>query len=222
NSLIESDWYTIPNATQSIYTYDVSGLVPDEKKYFKCVISDKYADSSTTEVAFVTKVNNATIAITNQSSSIDVPVTQNSATLSVTASVVNATNNPTLTYQWQQSDSATGTFTDISGANSSTYTYDVSSVQTGSKKYFKCIVSSAGIASVESRVIYVGKNAAPTLSFTKEIGDIIVPLGTNNVTLSVDVAVDLPIAGQNLTYTWYESTSNTSNATWNVIPNRSG
>ncbi|MEG2464366.1 MAG: hypothetical protein RSA87_04220, partial [Malacoplasma sp.] len=110
NSLIESDWYTIPNATKSTYRYDVSGLVANEKKYFKCVISDKYADSSTTEVAFVTKVNNATIAITNQSSSIDVPVTQNSATLSVTASVVNATNNPTLTYQWQQSDSATGTF----------------------------------------------------------------------------------------------------------------
>ncbi|MEG1821087.1 MAG: hypothetical protein RR201_02460, partial [Malacoplasma sp.] len=221
NSLIESDWYTIPNATMSTYAYDAKGLGTNEKRYFKCVVSDKYADSSTTETAFVTKVNNPTIAITNQSSNIYVPVTQTSATLSVTASVVNATDNPTLTYQWQQSDSATGTFTDISGENSSTYIYDVSSVQTGSKKYFKCIVSSANIASVESRVIYVGKNAAPTLSFTKEIGDIIVPLGTNNVTLSVDVAVDLPIAGQNLTYTWYESASNGSDSTWNLIPNKS-
>lgn len=63
-----------------------------------------------------------------------------------------ASNGNTCTYQWQSSSSLNGKYTDISGATNNTYNPSVTTVGT---KYYHCVVSADGCASVNTNNVAV-------------------------------------------------------------------
>ena len=89
----------------------------------------------------------------------DQTVTEGStATFTVTASAGEDGNTDTLTYQWQQSTGSGGTWTDISGATSASYTTKATTTSMSGDQY-RCVVTSAA-----SRVSVVSSAAALTVT----------------------------------------------------------
>ena len=80
------------------------------------------------------------------------------ATFTVTASAGEDGNTDTLTYQWQQSTGSGGTWTDISGATSASYTTKATTTSMSGDQY-RCVVTSAA-----SRVSVVSSAAALTVT----------------------------------------------------------
>jgi len=86
----------------------------------------------------------------------------------VNLSLQNATVGTGLTYQWQSSTSQTGTYTNIGGATSSTYTATVSSVT-----WFRCVVTCAGNSGTSNPVQVTLTACIPTMTYGCTDGDVI-------------------------------------------------
>jgi hypothetical protein len=86
----------------------------------------------------------------------------------VNLSLQNATVGTGVTYQWQSSTSQTGTYTNIGGATSSTYTATVSSVT-----WFRCVVTCAGNSGTSSPVQVTLSACIPTMTYGCTDGDVI-------------------------------------------------
>jgi|GEM_PF-4264044 len=86
----------------------------------------------------------------------------------VNLSLQNATVGTGVTYQWQSSTSQTGTYTNIVGATSSTYTATVSSVT-----WFRCVVTCAGNSGTSSPVQVTLSACIPTMTYGCTDGDVI-------------------------------------------------
>jgi len=72
-----------------------------------------------------------------------------------------ATASPGIAFQWQQSPTGTGTFTDIAGANATTY---MVTTQTAATDYRLKVTCSNGGAFVYSNTVTVSSAAAPTVA----------------------------------------------------------
>jgi|694.fasta_scaffold29968_2 hypothetical protein len=86
----------------------------------------------------------------------------------VNLSLQNATVGTGVTYQWQSSTSQTGTYTNIVGATSSTYTATVSSVT-----WFRCVVTCAGNSGTSDPVQVTLTACIPTMTYGCTDGDVI-------------------------------------------------
>jgi hypothetical protein len=145
-------WYRIPagtspaigtlitGATSATYTLPATATTTanDQDGYF-CVVTNGYGQATSTTARLA--VGNG-IVITMQPVSAYVN-TGLPATFSVTA-----TSNLPLSYQWYKAAPGSSTFTAISGATNSTYTYTPALTDTGS--VFKVVVSNGSTASVTS------------------------------------------------------------------------
>lgn len=86
----------------------------------------------------------------------------------VNLSLQNATVGTGVTYQWQSSTTQTGTYSDIIGATSSTYTATVSSVT-----WFRCIVTCSGNSGTSNPVQVTLTACIPTMTYGCTDGDVI-------------------------------------------------
>ena len=86
----------------------------------------------------------------------------------VNLSLQNATVGTGVTYQWQSASTQTGTYTNIFGATSSTYTATVSSVT-----WFRCVVTCAGNSGTSSPVQVTLSACIPTMTYGCTDGDVI-------------------------------------------------
>lgn len=112
-----------------------------------------------------------------------------SATFSVTA---------TGTYQWQISSDTLGTsFTDISGANSSSYTRSNLSIG-DDRKYIQCLVTNGGLTSLScARRLQVLENQFRTVTLTNDAtSNAVCRGGAVTFSASLNTAADNPV------YTW--------------------
>ena len=86
----------------------------------------------------------------------------------VNLSLQNATVGTGVTYQWQSATSQTGTYSNIIGATSATYTATVSSVT-----WFRCIVTCSGNSGTSAPVQVTLTACIPTMTYGCTDGDVI-------------------------------------------------
>lgn len=86
----------------------------------------------------------------------------------VNLSLQNATVGTGVTYQWQSATSQTGTYSNITGATSATYTATVSSVT-----WFRCIVTCSGNSGTSAPVQVTLTACIPTTTYGCTDGDVI-------------------------------------------------
>lgn len=86
----------------------------------------------------------------------------------VNLSLQNATVGTGVSYQWQSSTSQTGTYSNIAGATSATYTATVSSVT-----WFRCIVTCSGNSGTSNPVQVTLTACIPTMTYGCTDGDVI-------------------------------------------------
>ena len=97
----------------------------------------------------------------------DQTVTEGStATFTVTASAGEDGNTDTLTYQWQQSTGSGGTWTDISGATSASYTTKATTTSMSGDQYRCVVTGAASRVSVVSSAAALTVTAKPTYTIT--------------------------------------------------------
>ena len=88
------------------------------------------------------------------------------ATFTVTTSAGEDGNTDTLTYQWQQSTGSGGTWTDISGATSASYTTEATKTSMSGDQYRCVVTSAASRVSVVSSAAALTVNPKPTYTIT--------------------------------------------------------
>ena len=97
----------------------------------------------------------------------DQTVTEGStATFTVTASAGEDGNTNTLTYQWQQSTGSGGSWTDINGANSASYTTEATTTSMSGDQYRCVVTGAASRVSVVSSAAALTVTAKPTYTIT--------------------------------------------------------
>ena len=139
----------------SSYTTSVMTIANSGTK-FECVVSN-LAGSITSTAATLTINAPVAPSITSQ------PVNMTAIAPVLATFRVSASGTPTPTYQWMQSVSG-GSFTNISGATSSSYTVGTTAVANTGTRY-ECVVSNAG-GSVTSNAATLTVNAPVAPSIT--------------------------------------------------------
>ncbi|MEG1821242.1 MAG: hypothetical protein RR201_03280, partial [Malacoplasma sp.] len=141
------------------------------------------------------------------------------ATLSVDPTVINPIADVEPTYQWQQSNSATGTFADISGATNKSYEYDATNIGISRvKTYFKCIVDYKYTQPSTFNPIFVEVIDRPIIRInTQPTSETIVHANINKpVTFTVAASISAnPINGEVLSYQWYAGDERSEGIDWN-------
>lgn len=130
-----STFTNISGATASSYAYPTSSA---GTKYYRCVVTNTvngYTSSLNSSSATITVSDLTAPAFSTQpvSATYDIGIT-------ATALKVSATSNGTVTYQWQSSANGT-TWTNISGATSTSYTPPTSTAGT---TYYRCVATATG------------------------------------------------------------------------------
>ena len=189
----DSTWTDISGAIHATYV----GTAPSTTGTadYRCVVTSTGGGTATTDTATLTvEVDTVTITAQPQSASAMVGDT---VTLSVTAT--SDAQGVTLSYQWQVKDGST--YTDISGATSSTYTVDTTTL--GTERYRVVVTSDKGgtatsnyaDVTVETETITITAQPQSTSGY---VGD--------TITLSVTATSNSPSA--TLSYQWqYEVSS---------------
>lgn len=151
-----STFANISAATSASYTTPATSLTDDTAQY-KCVVTNT-AGSATSNAA-VLNVNATPPAISTNPSNKTV---SEGATATFT---VSATGSGPLTYQWQKAASGSSTFSNISGATSSSYTTPATTVADSGAQYLCIVSNSAGLATSTSATLTVNAVvSAPTIT----------------------------------------------------------
>jgi hypothetical protein len=155
-------WNNIAGATNASYL--VSSVTTGMNGYrYRCIVSGACNPAVISNAAILTVI--ATPAITNQPSSVAV-CAGISATFSVSAGSVQ-----TIIYQWQLSTDGGGTWTNIPGANSSSYSTGITNISMNAYRY-RCLLSSATCtAPIISAVAILTVNASTTATWSNILAD---------------------------------------------------
>jgi len=136
-------WVDIEGATSSTYTL----VSADADKFVRFVVTGSNVGGS------ATVSTSATARVTDVPANSAAPIVSGTVALaselSTTAGTWTGAPTPTISYKWQRSNTASGTYSDISGATSSTYTVTASDAG----KYLRSFVTatnSTGTPSKES------------------------------------------------------------------------
>ncbi|MEG1821277.1 MAG: hypothetical protein RR201_03460, partial [Malacoplasma sp.] len=172
------------------------------KEYYKCIISSPNIITVETSVAFIAKIAQPIITISSHPTDVNLAFTDTTASLSVTAAI---TNQQALSYQWQSSSNQTTGFVDISGANLATYTLnsnEVAALVPGTKKYYKCIVSSPNAEPVTSNAAFIIRALQPVITFTTQPNNVDLSAAQTSATLTANATIANGVNGQSISYKW--------------------
>ncbi|MEG2802292.1 MAG: hypothetical protein RR881_01720 [Malacoplasma sp.] len=210
------------DAQKDFLEYNARDLALGSKKWFRCKIFYHYMNTMISNPVSVTKISKPIINIATQPSSLNLKFLDNTATLTVGASVEHGLEGQLLTYQWTSSARDNGTFLDISGATSASYVLtqtELSAITPGVKKYYKCKVNSENADQVESSVAYIDRELAPTITITTQP---VATINLNHSQTTADISVQASLANgvdnQVLSYQWQVS-DNASSGYVNIEPN---
>jgi hypothetical protein len=142
-----SNWTNISGATSATR---VQQLTTGGDQYFRCTITCSGGTTTNSAPIFIDRVNPAASTTLSTATAIC-----NNANFTLS---LGTTYGSSLTYQWQSSPDGT-TFANITGATSATR---VQQLTTGSDQYFRCVITCAGGASVNSTSIFITRITIPT------------------------------------------------------------
>lgn len=180
-----SNWSSISGATSSSYTIS-SATSSMNGRYYRCSVTNS---GGTTDSNYATLTVYAKPTITSQPSARTVGV-GHTASFSVTAT------GQSLSYQWQYSDDAGSTWSNLSGKTSSSYSVTAST--SINNRRFRCVVTNDS-GSVNSSSAKLTVVAAPTISKHP----------TSQTTLAGEtVYFSVTASGQSLTYQWMRLVNN--------------
>ena len=214
SAIATSGWANIAGETSPTLTTTQSG-----NRYYRCVLTCPGSGLSS---------NSAPVLVTSSPIAGDANATAEivcDATTTFDLSLANNIASTGLTYQWQSSSTETGTYTDITGANTATYTATQSAT-----KYYRCKVSCTSALTTEYsspvRVLYGG--TIPAGSYTVGTGGAYATL--DDVRLALQCGVAGVVTFNILPGTYTESialgqisgTSATAKITFQKAPNTSG
>ena len=214
SAIATSGWANIAGETSRTLTTTQSG-----NRYYRCVLTCPGSGLSS---------NSAPVLVSSSPIAGDANATAEivcDATTTFDLSLANNITSTGLTYQWQSSSTETGTYTDITGANTATYTATQSAT-----KYYRCKVSCSSALTTEYsspvRVLYGG--TIPAGSYTVGTGGAYASL--DDVRLALQCGVAGAVTFNILPGTYTESialgqisgTSATAKITFQKAPNTSG
>lgn len=160
----------------------------------------------------VLTVQNANISITSHPTNIN--TSGNSATFSVLATITPSI--ATLSYQWQKSVNSGATWSNITGATTSTLSLSSLTVADSGSMY-QVIVSGTGGATTVTSLSATLVITAPTIIIDPAVGPLNTISTNASATFGVSASIpDLPLLSYILTYTWQKSIN--SGSTWTNIP----
>ena len=198
-----SSFSNISGATSASYTAPTSstGVV-----YYRCAVKATYSGTSSGN----TYSNSASVSTDATPAPVITANPSNKSVITGTAGQtisVTATGN-SLSYQWQSSTD-NSTFSNISGATSSSYSFPTSSAGT---KYYRCVVTNTlngytATATSTAATVVVSNLTGPT--FTSQPVSANYAIGGTAVALSVSAT-----SNGTVTYQWQSSNDN---STWNNI-----
>jgi len=186
--------YILIPLRQHLNISDVTGL--DTYQYRAMVTGTSPCAAVPSDAAILT-VN--TISFSVQ------PASQTICSNSGVAFTVATTGGTPTTYNWQYRSSAAGTFADISGANTDTYTITSGLTSANTGNQYRCVVNK-DISPLNSAVATLTVNDLPAFSTS---------LASQTVcTSAANVTFDANATGTGLSYQWEVSTNGT---TWTPI-----
>lgn len=211
------DWHLINGATSATYTVSVSDLNTVGTKHYYVKISGNLKriklGSINSNVATLRVNTVPTIVIQSQPINQTVmPRTTNLPTFSVG---INPIQGAQLNYQWFWSNPK-GSWNQIDGANSSSYTVNASDVLTpgSTKRYYVRIsgtISGSKLQFVNSNTATLEVNALPEIKINQQPQKRTYYLNkSGQTTPAFSVGVN-PIQDAKFTYQWYSNTTNSTN-----------
>ena len=199
-----SSWSNISGATSTSYSVPTSSVL---SKYYRCVVTATYSGktpSTASNSVSVSVVNVDTPSFTKnpQSASYAYGVSANALTVTVVS-------NGTLSYQWQSSND-NSTWSNISGANSTSYTPPTTPAGV---KYYRCVATATGgsqtkTSNSSSASITIVAASAPI--FTYDLSQIDVTYNAGDIPNALNGTATA--TNGTINYQWYKSTD--SGSTW--------
>ena len=184
----------IGGATSATYTTPAT-VIGDNGSQFSVTVSN--VNGSVNSRNAVLTVSDPPPQITQQPTNRTVNAGQ-TAQFTIVATGIN------LTYQWQSKAQAAGSFTNIGGATSASYTTPAT-IASNDQTQFQCVASNSG-GSVTSNAATLTVISAPTIT---------VQPADQSVGAGLTATFSLTAAGHTLTYQWRRNGSNISGATGN-------
>ena len=162
--------------------------------YYRVVITDSTSGCNSVTSNETEVIVNADPSITVQPTATQTVCEGGTANISVTA-----TGGVSLSYQWQSSTTSGGSFSNIAGANSASYSAPTTSVGT---TYYRVVItdSASGCNSVTSNEAEVIVNADPSITVQPTASQTVCEGGTASVSVTA-------IGGVSLSYQWQSSTT---------------
>ena len=162
--------------------------------YYRVVITDSTSGCNSVTSNKAEVIVNADPSITAQPTASQTVCEDGTATVSVTA-----TGGVSLSYQWQSSTTSGGSFSNIAGANSASYSAPTTSAGT---TYYRVVItdSASGCNSVTSNEAEVIVNADPSITVQPTANQTVCEGGTASVSVTAT-------GGVGLSYQWQSSTT---------------
>ncbi|MBN2038285.1 MAG: DUF2341 domain-containing protein [Chitinispirillaceae bacterium] len=196
-----SSWLNVSGANAANYSFTTltpavdSSRAPDSGASFRCVISSP-CGSATSSAAQLSVCAPPVIRTQPRDTNAQVGT---EATFRVVAVGTG------LAYQWQRTSDGGTTWSNITGATSSVYTFTTAASDTGSQVQFRCVVSGT-CGSVNSTIARIGVCFPPQITDHPD---------TVNVTSGQQATFTVAASGTGLTYYWQRQ--NRGASTWDSI-----
>ena len=153
-----SNYVTVSSATNASYTTPTLVHANDDEDRYRCVVSLVGAAASITSNHGLLTVLRV-ISISQQPVNTGV-IEGQTATLSITAAIT----SDIIAYQWQKSVDAAANWTNVNGANSSSYTTPATTFPTTPSEQFRCVLSNSEATTVTSTAATVTVNESEFVS----------------------------------------------------------
>jgi hypothetical protein len=191
-------WTNITGANSSTYTATGATAAMNNNRY-RVVVTGVCAPVSNSNAAILTVITPA--AVTSQPANVEV-CSGSSATFSVSANSVQ-----TVIYQWQISTDGGATWTNIAGANSSTYTVTTTTTAMNGNRFRAQVSSATCSAPASSNASILTVRQLPTVGLSASPGISLLPGMTTTLTATPSAST-----GGVLTKTWYRDGTSFVNA----------
>lgn len=175
-------------------TVNAAAVTSGTNNLYQCVISSSTNCSPVTSLSANLVVNNSVTPVINTQPSSRTVCTGSVASIEVTAT------GPSLTYQWQSATSLNGTYSNISGQNSSRLNISTTSAAV---LYYRCLITeTCGGLNVLTDHVTVTVTASTTAS-------VVIAANNNNVCSGTSIVYSATSTngGTNPTYSWYKNNS---------------
>ena len=153
-----SNYVPVSGATNASYTTPTLVHANDDEDRYRCVVSLVGAAASITSNHGLLTVLRV-ISISQQPVNTGV-IEGQTATLSITAAIT----SDIIAYQWQKSVDAAANWTNVNGANSSSYTTPATTFPTTPSEQFRCVLSNSEATTVTSTAATVTVNESEFVS----------------------------------------------------------